>query len=151
MSYRVLDRKTNRFITDDHEWVLKPDGSLHYRTALGELVPYPSGLVINDGCIYLITVFDKCEPDERWGYKLGCRRSVGFRWTLEDAIETVETNMCDIWEYSYDYACIEELNSALYPWADERWFFKFDRESGRYKQIDEPVILKNCGPIGGIG
>lgn len=151
MSYRVFEKEINRDITKDDEWVIRPDGSLHYLTSLDNLIPYPNGLVVNDGCIYLITVFDKCEPDERWGYKLGCTRSVGFRWTLEDAIETVETNMCDIWEYSYDYACIEELNGALYPWAEERWFFKFDRESGRYKQIDEPVILKNRGPIGGIG
>lgn len=151
MSYRVFEKEINKDVTKEEDWVIKPDGSLHYRTSLGDLIPYPNGLVINDGCIYLITVFDKCEPDERWGYKLGDTRSVGFRWTLEDAIETVETNVCDIWEYSYDYACIEELNCALYPWADERWFFKFDKESGRYKQIDEPVILKNRGPIGGIG
>lgn len=151
MSYRVFDNKLNRHITDDLEWVLKPDGSLYYRTADGSLIAYPDTIVINDGYIYLITVFDKCEPDERWGYKLGSTRSVGFRWTLEDAMETVETNMGDIWEYSYDYACIEELNGALYPWAEERWFFKYDRKSGRYKQIDEPVILKNRGPIGGIG
>ena len=151
MSYRVFEKEINRDITKEDEWVIKPNGSLYYRTSLGDLVPYPNGLVINDGCIYLITVFDKCEPDERWGYALGCRRSVGFRWTLEDAIDTVESNMCDIWEYSYDYACIEELNGALYPWADERWFFKFNTETKRYEQIDEPVILKNRGPIGGIG
>jgi hypothetical protein len=152
MSYRVFDKKRNEFITDEQEWVMKPDGSLYYRTVgYGELVPWSDAMVINDGCIYLITVFDKCEPNERWGYELGCRRSVGFRWTLEDAIDTVESNMCDIWEYSYDYACIEELNGALYPWADERWFFKFNTETKRYEQIDEPVILKNRGPIGGIG
>lgn len=106
---------------------------------------------MEDKNIYLITVFSKCEPEERWGFNIGSTRSVGFRWTLKDAVETVETNMCDIWEYCYDYACIEELNDALYPWAEERWFYKFNRETGRYEEIDEPAILKGHGPIGGIG
>lgn len=101
--------------------------------------------------IYLITVFDKCEPDERWEYDLGDRRSVGWRPTFEMAENTVKTNMCDIWETCYEYACIEELDYSLYPWANERWFYKFNRKNGCYEEIDEPVILKNHGPIGGIG
>lgn len=105
----------------------------------------------NQSPIYLITVFTKCEPDERWGYNIGSSRTVGFRHSLEDAMETVETNMCDIWEYCYDYACIEELDPCLYPFAEERWFYEYDRGKGRYVEIDEPVILKDRGPIGGIG
>lgn len=101
--------------------------------------------------IYLITVFDKCEPDERWGYNLGDTRSVGWRPTFEMAEETVKTNMCDIWEFCYDYACIEEIDYGLYPWANNRWFYKYNRQTGYYEEIDEPVILKNRGPIGGIG
>lgn len=102
--------------------------------------------------IYLITVFEKCEPAPYpYIYNLGCTRSVGWRPTLEMAVEAVETNMCDIWETCYDYACIEELNHSLYPWADSRWFYKYNRKTGRYEEIDEPVILKDRGPIGGIG
>ena len=101
--------------------------------------------------IYLITVFSKCEPDKRWGCNLGSTRSVGFRYSFELAEETVKTNMCDIWEYCYDYACIEELGCKLYPLADERWFYKYNQENGRYEEIDEPVILKGYMPIGGIG
>lgn len=104
-----------------------------------------------DKYIYLITVFDKIEEDKRWGFNLGSTRSVGFRWTLEDAVEVVEKNMCDIWEYCYDYACIEQLNGALYPWAEERWFYKFNREKDGYEEIDEPWFMKGHGPIGGIG
>ena len=113
MSYRVFDKNLNKYITDEQEWVLKPDGSLHYRTVgYGELVPWPDAMVVNDGSIYLITVFDKCEPDERWGYDLGCRRSVGFRWTLEDAIDTVESNMCDIWDSCATTSCFTSSRLA---------------------------------------
>lgn len=101
--------------------------------------------------IYLITVFDKCEPDARWDYDLGCTRSVGWRPTFEMAEDTVKNNVCDIWEYCYDYACIEELDYGLYPFAEERWFYKFNRDTGHYEEIDEPVILKGRGNIGGIG
>ena len=101
--------------------------------------------------IYLITVFDKCEPGGLLGYELGDTRSVGFRPNFEMAEETVKTNMCDIWEGSYEYACIEELDHSLYPWANNRWFYKYNRELKCYEEIDEPVILKNHGPIGGIG
>ena len=102
--------------------------------------------------IYLITVFDKCEPATGiLPYDIGDTRSVGWRPTFEMAEEAVKTNMCDIWETCYDYACIEELNHALYPWADNRWFYKFNRKTGEYEEMDEPVFLKNHGPIGGIG
>ena len=102
--------------------------------------------------IYLITVFEQCEPwKEPYNYILGDVRSVGWRPTLEMAVETVESNMCDIWEYCYDYACIEELDHSLYPYARERWFYKYNKKTGRYEEIDEPVILKGHGPIGGIG
>lgn len=101
--------------------------------------------------IYLITVMDKLEHDERWGYKLGDTRSVGFRYTFELAEEVVKTNMCDIWEYCYDYACIEELACELYPDAHHRWFYKFNEEKKVYEEIEEPWFIKHHGPIGGIG
>lgn len=101
--------------------------------------------------IYLITVFSKCEPDERYGYNLGSTRTVGFRHSFEDAAETVETNMCDIWEYCYDYACIEEVDPCLYPTAENKWFYEYDRGKDRYIEKPLPPILKTACVIGGIG
>lgn len=101
--------------------------------------------------IYLITVFTKCEPDGRWGYNIGSSRSVGWRPTFEMADETVKNNLCDIWEYCYNYACIEKLDYGLYPVAESKWYYKFNPETGKYEEMEEPVILKNRGPIGGIG
>lgn len=106
---------------------------------------------MRDQKIYLITVFDKLEPDERWEYKLGSTRSVGFRYSFELAEEVVKTNMCDIWEFCYDYACIEELGCELYPFAENRWFYKYNRDIDGYEPIEEPEFLKHCGAVGGIG
>lgn len=101
--------------------------------------------------IFLITVFEKCEPNEKWYADLGCTRSVGFRYTFEDAEKIVRNNMCDIWETCYNYACIEELGTELYPFYQSRKFYKYDRDINGYKPIDEPECLKCVVPIGGIG
>ena len=101
--------------------------------------------------IFLITVFTKCESDQRFGAKLGSRRSVGFRHSFEWAEEVVKTNMCDIWEYCYDYACIEELGPELYPYHQSRKFYKYNRTINGYEEIEEPECLSGYIPIGGIG
>ena len=102
--------------------------------------------------IYLITVFTKCEPWKTpYDYNLGSTRSVGWRPTLEMAVETVEKNMCDIWEYCYDYACIEEIGCELYPFHKERRYYKYNRTIDSYEEIDEPFCLKGYCNIGEIG
>lgn len=101
--------------------------------------------------IFLITVFEKCEPDERWSANLGCTRSVGFRYSFELAEEVVKTNMCDIWEYCYDYACIEELGCELYPFCQSRKLYKYNKDINGYEEIQEPECLKHIGNVGGIG
>lgn len=101
--------------------------------------------------IYLITTFEKCEYEHHYGAFLGDSRSVGFRYTLEEAEEVVRKNMCDIWEHCYQYACIEELSCELYPDARERWFYEYNHEIDGYVAIDEPAVLKHYAPIGGIG
>lgn len=102
--------------------------------------------------IFMITVFSKCEPgDDCYSPKLGYRRTVGFRPTFELAEEVVKTNMCDIWEFSYDYACIEEIGCELYPEYQQRWFYKYNRDINGYEEIEKPAILENYCNIAEIG
>jgi hypothetical protein len=77
--------------------------------------------------------------------ELGCR-CVGFFHKLEDAIETVEENYCDIYENGYyPFAVIEAVKEGMYNIGnnDEWWFqWKYDG----YEQIEKPSVLKNtCG------
>lgn len=102
---------------------------------------------INLSSIYLITVFSKCEK-VKGTLKIGSSRTVGFRHDLEIAKETVTTNMGDIWEYSYDYAIIEEVEPALYPDCRNRWFYKFNLETKQYEEINEPEAFAGCYSIG---
>ena len=98
--------------------------------------------------IFLITVFEKCEPCDRWYFNLGSTRSVGFRHTFEDAEEVVRNNMCDIWETCYNYAVIHEIGCELYPSYHMRKFYKYNRDIDGYEPIDEPECFKHidfCG------
>lgn len=98
--------------------------------------------------IFVVTVFEKCEPDERWYADIGCTRSPCFRPTFELAEEVVRTNMCDIWETCYDYAVIHEIGWELYPHYHMRKFYKYNREIDGYEPIEEPECLKHlsfCG------
>ena len=54
-------------------------------------------------------------------------------------------------DYIYLITVFDKLDYGLYPWAEERWFYKYNRETGRYEEIDEPVFIKDRGPVGGIG
>lgn len=102
--------------------------------------------------IFLITVFEKCEPSEKWYTDLGCTRSVGFRYTFEEAEEVVRNNMCDIWETCYHYACIEEISPMLYPHCENSYYYKYNKDIDGYEKIEAPELLKERHfPIGGIG
>lgn len=59
-------------------------------------------------------------------------RTPGFRYSLEDAKAVVEENMCDIFEYCYKYAVIEELSPHLYPERENVWWYKWDKEKEKY-------------------
>lgn len=100
--------------------------------------------------IFVVTVFEKCEPDDKGFAKIGCSRSPCFRFTFESAENVVKTNMCDIWEYCYDYAVITEIGPVLYPDCETRKFYKYNREINGYEPIEEPKILRHLD-ICGIG
>ena len=102
--------------------------------------------------IFLITVFEKCEPSDKWYFDLGATRSVGFRHTLTDAEDVVRNNMCDIWETCYRYACIEEIPPMLYPHCESSHYYKYNKDIDGYEEIETPELLKDhYFSIGGIG
>lgn len=99
--------------------------------------------------IYTVTTFTKIEMTDLGWPDTGSSRTPCFYHTLKDAKFTVENNVCDIWEYCYDYAVIEEVDIGCYPYCRKRWFYKWENNKtekhygGRYVQIDTPKELKN--------
>jgi hypothetical protein len=101
--------------------------------------------------IYLVTVFEKLEECGDLLGTFGDTRSVGWFPSFTLAHSIVVNNTCDLWESSYDYACIEKLSCGLYPSPRERWLYKYSQDTGTYETINAPVFLKHYVSIGGIG
>lgn len=92
-------------------------------------------------------------------------RALGWFPTFEEAEEEVVSNACDIWEYSYDYAIIEETPPGYYRSAPLSntdssqgtviYWYKFNEETRRYEKLDKcPDALvgnKHCIYYGTLG
>lgn len=101
--------------------------------------------------IYTITTIERLEFDENYYCKHGDIRCVGFYYDKESAEEAVKENCCDIWEYLYDYAVIEQTPPGVYGTSSsgyERWFYKFNQEIKRYEPITEPECVTHIYALG---
>ena len=92
-------------------------------------------------------------------------RAVGWLPTFEEADKRVRNNDCDIYEYCYTYAVIEETPSGYYPMASidnsdvsngtVLYFYKYDDKTRKYVKLDEcPKELlgnKHCLYYGTLG
>ena len=88
--------------------------------------------------IFFITTIEVIEE----GQKAFTWRTPGFRYSLEEAKEVVEENMCDIFEYCYKYAVIEELEPYLYPERKGVWWYKWDKEKEQYLPIETDSTIE---------
>lgn len=70
----------------------------------------------------------------------------GYFHELEVATNAVSNNDLDIWEYSYAYAVIEEINQGFYPTVNEAYWYKYNAykdglyvgSDGKYEPIRKP-------------
>ena len=74
---------------------------------------------------------------------MGDERIVGFYIDKEDAFKNVKENDCNINNTYYNYALIEEVEEGLRNPAgcSNRWFFKYNKETDEYDEIEEPTFL----------
>lgn len=104
--------------------------------------------------IYTITVCEKLEPNENYYVDTGCSRVVAYRHKLKWAHEAVKSNMCNIREYVYNYAVIEEAYPFIYPHSTKRWFYKWIHDDnikpyrGYFVEIKEPECAKHIYGFG---
>ena len=78
--------------------------------------------------LFFITCMVKAEKDEKGFFHSGGQRTFGFRKTLRDAEEALNNNTCDMHEYLYDYAVVEEFGPEIHPIAESETWFKWDDE-----------------------
>ena len=94
----------------------------------------------NNNSIFTITTFCYCKNDDTPVSNL---RTPGFYHNFDEAETDVMNNACDIWEYTYNYAVIEELKPGVYPQCVNRHFYKFNLETKKYESILTPKGLEH--------
>lgn len=87
--------------------------------------------------IFFITCFQKIDIDKLGWLDMGASRTFGFKPTFEQAEEALNTNMCDMYEFLYHYAVVEEMEPAIHPDVKNRWFYKWDDEKQGFFRMDE--------------
>jgi hypothetical protein len=102
--------------------------------------------------IYVLTTIDLKTEDEYDKFDvIKKHRAVAWSFKLDFLIEDVKNNACDINEAGhYPYAVIEEMYEGFYPTIVSEHWFKFDRETEKYIEIERPKSL-NCIQISAIG
>jgi len=51
MKYRVYDTNTNKYVTDDYDWIITPDGCLYINLYGGDSRPIPGNTDYRPNCI----------------------------------------------------------------------------------------------------
>lgn len=95
--------------------------------------------------VFFITTIDVADKEN----KTFTWRTPGFRYSLEDAKAVVEKNMCDIFEYCYKYAVIEELEPYLYPERKNVWWYKWDNEKEQYCLVENDATIETLNEMFG--
>lgn len=92
--------------------------------------------------MYFVSTFHSIKRDPRnkssFMSSISSLRTVGYFEDFNDAERIVVENVCDIWEYTYDYAMIEEIGPGLYPTIDGFWLYKWNTEAKKYERIALP-------------
>ncbi len=86
--------------------------------------------------IFAVKVCTSLTTDKGWP-NLGAERLIGYYFDIEHALYSVQNNLCDIWEHTYDYAIVEEVEEGLYNTTHNRFFFKFNQEKDEYELLPE--------------
>ena len=79
-------------------------------------------------------------------------RCFGIFQTLEDAMENVINNYCDIWEGRYEFMVIEPLKFGLHQYSanDDQLWFQYNQKIDKFDFITA-FFLENIHNIHGIG
>lgn len=101
--------------------------------------------------IFVITVFSKFEREPCYSQSeknkgkhlfdilnIGESRTWGWYSSYEAALEALENNYTDMWEYLYDYACIEGVDEGVIARNTKMEWFKFNEEKEGYEHFEIP-------------
>lgn len=93
--------------------------------------------------IYTVTTCTECRLDDFGWPDFGYRRTIGWYCSYGAAERAVKHNYADMYEYTFGYAFIECIEEGLYNSTRNRWYFKWNKDTGCYEQIKEPAGLEH--------
>lgn len=106
--------------------------------------------------IFVITVFEKIEKKAMYSEcsrnkgeylfdiaNFGSTRTWGWYSKYEDALEALTNNITDMWEYCYDYACIEGVAEGVIAKNTKMEWFKFNEKTDKYEPFNIPEEFKD--------
>lgn len=106
-----------------------------------------------DKPIYVMQVFEKIDElkNSKTGEGLGwpdtgCVDTVGFHYNIEDAINAMHENACDIQETCYYFGFVYTKWPGVYGRGgtpNDRIFFAWDEEKKGFYESEEPEIFKH--------
>lgn len=65
-------------------------------------------------------------------------RCVGYFETFQEAENIILNNVCDIFEYYYDYVIIENIKPGLYQYDQKPSWYKWNDTNDCYELINKP-------------
>ena len=92
--------------------------------------------------MWFITVMEKIEPSDQFLAIFGDHRTWGYYKDYDIALLALHENWTDMWETCYDYAVLERFPEGVFPYCEERYWFKYNRERDGYFEIEEPECVK---------
>lgn len=93
--------------------------------------------------MFFITCFSKMEKDDKGWFNGGAQRTFGFKETFEEAEYCLNNNVCDMYEFLYTYAVIEEMYPAIHPYVENETWYKWDNEKKGFFRIEKPKETNN--------
>lgn len=92
----------------------------------------------NRPSMFFITCFEKVGLDKLGWLDTGAERVFGFVRSFREAKDDLNNNNCDMHEYLYNYAIVEEMKPCIHPEVINAWYFKWDEEKNGFFEIEKP-------------
>ena len=93
--------------------------------------------------MFFITCVQQLTVDDKGWLDTGAQRTVGYYDNLDDTVSAILENCCDIQEYIFHYAILEEIPAGVYPSCNLRKVFEFDDNTRIFHEIAEPACMKH--------
>lgn len=92
--------------------------------------------------MYFITLFETYKIDKTGVPDIGEFRTIGYYSHFTFCEEDLNKNLLDMRDGIYNYAVIEKIPCGLYSLAEERHFYKWDKDKEGFYRVEDDAAFK---------